>query len=150
MNFQNLMLKLARGAAAAAFAGLVMMPVLGQEASHIGMPIDWSFRHIILTSEYTPEMAAAANRDPRIVYNWLQRQRGRQQKRAISAAAATSGGAQAKSSPKMSIDWSVSLGTGFVAQNISPAKYSFNPNLAADCANDFAIFGLNVSGVTGG
>jgi hypothetical protein len=31
-----------------------------------------------------------------------------------------------------------------------PAKYSFNLNLNPDCTNDYAVFGLNVAGVTGG
>jgi len=52
--------------------------------------------------------------------------------------------------PRQAIDWSVSLGTGNVAPNMYPAKFIFNLNSNPDCANDYAVFGLNVAGVTGG
>src|SRR5438445_3335417 len=47
-------------------------------------------------------------------------------------------------------DWNVALGTGKVAFGMSPVKYSLDANAPPDCINDYAAFGLNVAGVTGG
>lgn len=50
---------------------------------------------------------------------------------------------------KLEIDWSVPLGTGIVAQNMYPAKYSFDVDAAPNCASDYVVFGLNVAGSAG-
>jgi hypothetical protein len=50
---------------------------------------------------------------------------------------------------KLEIDWSVPLGTGIVAQNMYPAKYSFDIDAAPNCASDYVVFGLNVAGSAG-
>ena len=50
----------------------------------------------------------------------------------------------------MKIDWSIPLGTGIVAPNMFPAKYSFDINATPSCANDYVVFGLNVAGATPG
>ena len=42
------------------------------------------------------------------------------------------------------------MGTGNVAFGMSPIKYGFDVNAPPSCANDYAAFGLNVPGVTGG
>jgi hypothetical protein len=47
-------------------------------------------------------------------------------------------------------DWNVSLGTSHLAVDTFPAKYSFDPTLPPDCANDFVVFGLTTPGVDGG
>jgi hypothetical protein len=52
--------------------------------------------------------------------------------------------------PPLKRDWSVSLGAGSVAPNMFPAKYSFDINATPDCLNDYALFALNVAGVTNG
>src|SRR4029077_1419266 len=52
--------------------------------------------------------------------------------------------------PPLKRDWSVSLGAGSVAANNFPAKYSFDINANPDCLNDYALFALNVAGVTNG
>jgi hypothetical protein len=50
---------------------------------------------------------------------------------------------------KLKIDWSVPLGTGIVAPNMFPAKYSFDVNATPNCTNDYVVFGLNVAGSAG-
>jgi hypothetical protein len=50
----------------------------------------------------------------------------------------------------LQVDWSLPTGTGVVAVNMFPAKYSFNINAVPDCTNDYVVFPLNVAGVTGG
>ena len=42
------------------------------------------------------------------------------------------------------------MGTGIVAPNMFPAKYSFDINATPSCANDYVVFGLNVAGATPG
>jgi len=50
----------------------------------------------------------------------------------------------------MKIDWSIPLGAGIVAPNMSPAKYSFDINATPSCVGDYVVFGLNVAGATPG
>ena len=47
-------------------------------------------------------------------------------------------------------DWAFSLGTGTVAENMSPAKFTWNINATPNCTSDFAVYGLNVAGASGG
>lgn len=51
-----------------------------------------------------------------------------------------------KLTSKVPRDWSLSLGSGGVAQNMFPAKFSFDINADPDCFNDYVVFGLNVAG----
>jgi hypothetical protein len=46
----------------------------------------------------------------------------------------------------MQRDWSISLGAGTTAPAMYPAKFSFDPNAAASCANDFIVYPVNVTG----
>lgn len=120
------------------------------------LPIDWTSSHLLFTAPTSPAAEArnaAAAADPRAIRSALMR--------ATSQAASTrtltrtgTAGAPAKGlskPPKVTtqVDWSVSLGAGNVAPNMSPAKFSFDIN-TADCTNDYAVFALNVPGVTGG
>jgi hypothetical protein len=47
-------------------------------------------------------------------------------------------------------DWAFSLGSGTVAQNMFPAKFTFNINATPSCTSDFVVYGLNHTGTTGG
>jgi hypothetical protein len=46
-------------------------------------------------------------------------------------------------------DWSVSLGNGFPWYGVYPAKYTFDVNAPPNCTNDFVVFSLSGSAVTG-
>lgn len=46
----------------------------------------------------------------------------------------------------MHTDWNISLGGGTTAPFMFPAKFGFNVSAAPDCANDFIVFPVNVSG----
>ena len=50
-----------------------------------------------------------------------------------------------KKAPALKRDWAVSLGTGGVAQNMYPAKFTFDINATPSCANDFVVYGLNTA-----
>jgi hypothetical protein len=116
-------------------------PLLAQESreGHVGVPLDWSTRHILFTNGASPEVAAKAARDPRSWINWNQRSsyvfpkaRGPEQRPRPFPAP------QRKQDK---IDWAMSLGpTGGMPIGESPAKYSFNTTGNYSCANDFAVY----------
>jgi hypothetical protein len=121
----------------------VAKPLLAQESTeaHIGLPLDWSTRHILFTNGGSPEMADAAARDPRSWINWNQRssylfrgyparhpQRPRPRRRQIR------------------VDWAMSLGAnGGMPIGESPAKYSFASNGTYSCATDFAVYTIGAT-----
>jgi hypothetical protein len=123
----------------------VANPLLAQESAtekgHVGVPLDWSTRHILFTNGGSPEVAAKAARDPRSWINWNQRssylfpayppqrpERPRSKKKQIR------------------VDWAMSLGpTGGMPLAESPAKYSFTSNGTYSCANDFVVYTINAT-----
>jgi len=113
------------------------------------LPTDWSTKHLIYTGGFTAEQMQKMRNDPRLYYSWLM------QGHAPKSPGATSGSAAAaatkpKQAPAPHRDWAFSLGGGTVAQNMFPAKYSFNAGsttlTSANCTGDFAVYGLNVAG----
>src|SRR5271165_2850160 len=121
-------------------------PVQAQESreGHVGVPLDWSTRHVLFTNGASPEAAAAAMRDPRSWINWsqrssylLQRYRARgpnERPRPVQL------GRQAK------IDWAMSLGTtGGMPIGESPAKYSFNTTGTYSCTDDFVVYTIGAT-----
>jgi hypothetical protein len=124
----------------------VSNPMRAQESreDHVGVPLDWSTRHVLFTNGASAEAAAAAMRDPRSWINWsqrssylLQRYRARgpnERPRSVQL------GRQAK------IDWAVSLGpTGGMPIAESPAKYSFNTTGTYSCTNDFVVYTIGAT-----
>jgi len=116
---------------------------------HAGGPVDWTSQHLIFTAPTSRAAAArnaAASGDPRAIHSSLIHHFS------LSAPAVAPGRAPASRRPPRivtQVDWSVSLGTGNVAANMSPAKYGADFSVA-DCTKDFVVFGLNVPGTTGG
>jgi hypothetical protein len=121
-------------------------PLLAQEfrEGHVGVPLDWSTRHILFTNGASPEVAAAAARDPRSWINWNQRSsylfsryraRGPNQRpRPVQL------GRHAR------IDWAMSLGpTGGMPIGESPAKYSFITTGIYSCTNDFVVYTIGAT-----
>lgn len=121
---------------------LVCLPVLAQDAQpHVGLPIDWSARHIVVHNKVDATFDRLAGRDPRIVYNWLQRAHARGP--VAPAPFLKKFGPTAKS--KFHGDWHFTLGNGTVAFGMSPAKYTFNVNSTPDCTNDYVVYALNTA-----
>jgi len=116
-------------------------PLLAQESreDHVGVPLDWSTRHILFTNGASPEVAEKAARDPRSWINWNQRS---------SYVFPKARGPEQRPRPfppsqrkQDKIDWAMSLGpTGGMPIAESPAKYSFNTTGNYSCANDFAVY----------
>jgi hypothetical protein len=92
---------------------------------------DWSSRHLLMPGARA--VFAAEKRDPRYVYNQLQRQ-----------AAIKNSGIVSAPPPRMKIDWAVSLENGYVPQNQFPAKYQFGIG-EEDCDSDYVVYGLTVT-----
>jgi hypothetical protein len=119
---------------------LIAVGSYAQEPGHVGLPVDWSFRHIISHELGDSASEQLAKREPRIVYNLLQRARARQANGMGRPVRQAGHGSSATT------DWHVTLGNGTVAPNMSPAKFTFRSDSAPNCANDYAAFALNVAG----
>jgi len=111
--------------------------------TRIGLPQDWTHHHVLfhrqLLSQH-PELVAA---EPRVLHQFIRRM-------PYSPVAVSSQADRSSSTADLQRDWNVNLGTGKVAFGMSPVKYGFDVNAPPSCANDFAAFGLDVAGVTGG
>jgi len=126
-------------------AVLVSNPVQAQESreGHVGVPLDWSTRHVLFTNGASPEVAAVAARDPRSWINWSQRSsyvfrnypaRGAGRPRLVSL----------RRSSK--IDWAMPLGaSGGMPIAESPAKYSFSTTGTYSCTNDFVVYTIGAT-----
>ena len=113
--------------------------------AHVGLPQDWSSRHLLHPG---PVVGAPVNgqfRDPRVIYGQLQQLHnleGRQLSVRRNLSAKTAPGS-------MHRDWSFTLGPGGgMADGMSPAKYSFDINAIPSCANDFLIYTVASAGAS--
>ena len=119
-----------------------------QEATaprHTGVPQDWSQRHIVFSRDALAQHPDLIYREPRVLYQAMQRWQAPNSDvfRGVDPLPAPvnhSGHHR---------DWSVALG-GRVSSEMFPAKFSFDPGLPPDCTNDWVVFGLAASGITGG
>jgi hypothetical protein len=109
------------------------------EQTHLGYPLDWSSRHLLMPGTREDDVLAAGERDPRHVYNMVMRRvavdRWRRRLR------------RPRPRRRTDIDWAVSLENGFVPQNQFPAKYQFDV-LAENCNSDYVVYGLTVTSGT--
>src|SRR3954471_16697884 len=95
------------------------LPLLAQEATaagpegkHIGLPIDWSSRHVVHSVAIDQDFEKAAGHEPRLLFNYFQR------KHALEATqAGRLRGAQVRKS-SVQRDWNLTLGSGTVAPNM--------------------------------
>jgi hypothetical protein len=137
--------------------------------THTGRVTDWSYGHVVLSGGPSAANLDAATTEPRILFHLAERnllvvQDGmssvpsappdpeNRSRVVLGPPSRIVDGTNVNKMKKknLRIDWSLSLGAGNVAQSMFPAKYSFDINGAPSCANDFAVFGLNVAGVTNG
>jgi hypothetical protein len=132
-------------------AGLLLlgMPLVGQDSverstddagdgqTHLGYPLDWTSRHLLMPGMHADDVLAAGERDPRYVYNMVMRQVAMQNLRRR----------RPRPEHKLRIDWAVSLEKGYVPQSQFPAKYQFDV-VAENCNSDYIVFGLTVTSGT--
>jgi hypothetical protein len=140
----------------------VTSPLSGQDVGvgqdwasggQLSLPVDWSFNHVIYTgnlkSDHTAEHATKMKNDPRLFHSWLLQGHLPTAKSMVNRAISEANNPGSKKPTKPHRDWSLSLGSGGIAQNMSPAKFSFNIGstlTTANCVSDFVVFGLNVAG----
>jgi hypothetical protein len=119
------------------------------QQQHVGRVQDWSYHHITTSGGLPAADLERAKAEPRILFHLAERNlqrpvananRQKFDRERRHPERPTRPSASAK------IDWSVSLGTGIVAPNMYPAKYSFDITADPSCTDDFVVFGLNVRG----
>ncbi len=138
-------------AAAALSVGVLMVGTDGraQEGgpSHVGVTQDWTQHSIVFSRDGLARHQEAIDREPRILFQAVQRWKSSDSNifRGVPEAEPVS-----STSSTQQRDWNVPLGTGRIAPNMYPAKYSFDPSLPPDCTHDYVVFGLNTAGTTGG
>jgi len=131
------------------FSLLVLVSALtAQVADHqtrIGNPQDWTHRHVVFQRRAIGQHPTLEATEPRVLHQLLRQIR-------YSPVAAVSASDEGSSNANAALQryWNVSLGGGKVAPGMSPLKFGFDVTAAPSCANDFAAFGLDVPGVTGG
>ncbi len=116
------------------FAGILA----GQEAEPkgVGLPQDWSSRHVLYTHGAPFSITAAESRDPRFWYAWMQRTGNRAHWNPAEPISPTH-------TKKSRVDWAVSLGAGSEPLGETPAKFSFSSSgniTTANCTTDFVVF----------
>jgi len=118
-----------------------MSAQVGEHQPRFGLPQDWTHRHIVFSRRVMSEHPELANREPRMLHQFL-RETQRHSLPSVDSSNEPSRGAKR--------DWSVALVGGRVAFGMSPAVFVFDASATPDCANDYAVFGLDVAGITGG
>ncbi len=116
-----------------------------EEQTHLGYPQDWSSRHLLMPGARTEDVMAAAERDPRYVYNLVMRRVAMEN--GLNWPSARRGSPLPQPKRRIKIDWAVSLENGYVPQNQFPAKYQFGVT-AENCNSDYVLFGLTVTSGT--
>jgi hypothetical protein len=109
------------------------------EQTHLGYPMDWSSRHLLMPGMRENDVLAAGDRDPRHVYNMVMRRVAVERWRHRVP--------RPRIPRRTEIDWAVSLENGFVPQNQFPAKYQFDV-VADNCNSDYIVYGLTVTSGT--
>ena len=106
-----------------------------------GVVHDWSRRYAVYPRVGPMNSLIALQHDPRALLSWQESARkdwrSWRYPRHFRGARTT-----------MAKDWNISLGTGTTAAGMFPAKYSFDPNAAPNCAFDVAVFPINVPGLS--
>jgi hypothetical protein len=115
---------------------------VSQQAAHAGLPIDWSFHHVVHHQVVDTSFEQVSRQEPRVLYNWMQATRAHEKQTEPGRSHE-----HRRERERMSRgDWHFTLGSGTVAPNMSPAKFTFDINATPSCANDYVLFGLNVPG----
>lgn len=143
-----------------ALLAIALVSTAGAQGPRRNTPLiqDWSHRHVIFPNNPNrPMTLGGPQQNIRAWLAWLQRNAWAFQVAPFQA--------PAPSRPPVSLfpnrpqkkgfktDWAVSLGStsagGGVAENMFPAKYSFDITAAPSCTDDFVIFPVNSNPGTG-
>ena len=119
---------------------------VAEHQPRLGIPQDWTHSHVMFSRQVFSTHPSLANAEPRVLQQFLRRA----QPYFSMTNSSVSRDQRDRPTIPLKRDWNVALGTGKVAFGMSPVKYSLDANAPPDCINDYAAFGLNVAGVTGG
>lgn len=111
----------------------------------MGVPQGWSDRSLVFSLNGLSRYPNLMEQEPRIRHQVMQRFR----ELAPGYFRSVDGLEQNGNGTTHHRDWNVDFVRGQVADNMYPAKYSYDPGAPPDCTNDYVVFGLNVSGKTG-
>jgi hypothetical protein len=128
---------------AASFTGSLFGQAFARPDGSVPVPIDWSSKHVVFTSDYTPEQAVKTWNEPRAYAQWLLHGNAPVGSGLVRWRPAPIPRRRSRRSIKK--DWAISLGAGGVAQGMSPAKFSFDVNATPSCPADFVVFPINAS-----
>lgn len=165
-HYRHLLIFVSLLAFAALLAGPDARSVSKALPRRMGQVVDWSNRHILYPQGASPRALALSERDPRAYWNYLRilQSAGAAQERVDGRTPGESGNRLAdevagrgtdalmgrpwrepRKRTQSQEDWSVPLGAAGMAQDMYPAKFSFNINAAPDCTNDYVVFTLNTA-----
>jgi hypothetical protein len=141
--------------------GVLSVPATAQRSrGHVGRVTDWSSHHLIASGGPSAANLKAAETEPRVLFQLADRNLVRVQNGGVRFSPVDDalnelpprldgGGIPTRTNGSlMHRDWSVSLGNGGVSLSKFPAKYNFSVSGTPSCTADFAVFALNVAGVT--
>jgi hypothetical protein len=161
---------------AAVILGLCLVGILGgvafsgahaapqSNSVRMGLPQDWSHRHVVFSAPSDMQVLLKIRQDPRLLHQWLKHNtfgpnrvdpaatkelaRSVDEQGGIDALAGPEGAVSTSVGRKSKVDWSVSLGASgaHIPRSMYPAKYSFDVTAAPDCINDFVVFPTFVGG----
>ncbi len=125
---------------------LAPMPGQAQEQfkDHVGLPLDWSMRHVVYPYFGPLTAMLAVQQDPRARFSWhrrlpLPRRPGPEPLPPLFPR-------PRRIEPALERDWSINLGTAGTPLNMYPAKFSFDVTAAPSCASDFVVFPIAANG----
>ncbi len=128
-------------------------PATGQsELARLGLPQDWSHRHVVFSNPPTMPILLAIRQDPRLLHQWLKfNAHGRINRQAAQEPEVSDRARDPDSETEKGVDWSVTLGGAGtkVPGSMYPAKYTFDINAPPDCTNDFVVFPTFNTGTPG-
>ncbi len=114
------------------------------ETGHVGLPMDWSTRHLLFTNHGSVEDRVEAMRDPRFYLNWLQRTPHVTPRRVDGTPDPI-----LNHRKPIRVDWAMSLGpNGGMPVGESPAKYGFSES-GYNCTSDFVVYTISATPGTG-
>jgi hypothetical protein len=105
---------------------------------------DWTEHHIVFSRDALAQHPDLIFNEPRVLHQLMQRGQNANSTvfHGVEITPTFSGSGSQR-------DWNVALGNGRIAQEMFPAKYSFDPGAPPSCANDYVVMGLNVGASPG-
>lgn len=133
--------------------------VAASPETRLGLPQDWTHRHVVFSRPHDVATLMAIRQDPRFLHQLLKSGAlsGGSARTALAQPSGTQmndgedGTNQPGNQPRQRRpDWSVTLGAAgaILPRSTYPAKYTFNVNTPPDCINDYVVFPTLVGGST--